>query len=113
MLNQRLSGARKIVQHLIGTESSIDTAVANSAELVACMTRVRQETNLAAQVGHEALERASAALAKMVEARREIVAAHKELALVQGQVGLGAMALGGLQDKDLKGSALSIVENAA
>ena len=114
MLNQRLAGAQKIFGHLIGTEDSIDTAVTRSAELVACMTIVRKEANLGAQVGHEALERAVAALTKMIEARREMVAAHQELEVVQGQLGLSTRAFGGLHNKGpANAQGLSVVDQAA
>ena len=95
MLNQRLHAAREIHAHIHATERAIDAAVVEAADLVACMPRVRMEANLAAEIGHAALERAARAFAALIKARGEIVAAHQELNVVKDQVGLRTVALGG------------------
>ena len=46
-------------------------------------------------IGQDALERASQAIAALAEARRAIVDTHKELSIVQGQIGLGAITMNG------------------
>ena len=42
----------------------------------------------------DAVERASQAIMALAEARRAIVETHKELSIAQGQIGLGAVAIG-------------------
>jgi len=95
MLNTRLNAARAVHAQIHATERAIDAAVIEAAGLVACMPRVRMEANLAAEVGHEALERAARSFAALIQARSEIVAAHHELNTVKDQVGLRAVAFGG------------------
>lgn len=107
MLNQRLNAARAINAQLQITERAIDNAVTEAAALAACMPRARMEANIAAEVGHAALERSAAAFAALIRARGEIIAAHQELSTVKGSVGLGAMALGG---SEYKGAAEGVIQ---
>ena len=113
MLNQRLKAAREINDHLVATERAIDIAVTEAANLAACMPRVRMEANIAAEVGHEALERSAAAFSALIEARREIVAAHRQLAAARDQIGLNPTAVGGAGSKGPSAQTLTVVEAAA
>ena len=71
------------------------------------------EANIAAEVGQAAIERSAAAFAALIEARREIVAAHQELSAVRDQIGLRTVSFGGMGYKGPKAHGLSVVENAA
>ncbi len=113
MLNQRLNAARQVNDQLHATERAIDAAVMEAAAFVASMPRARMEANIAAEVGQAAIERSAAAFAALIEARREIVAAHLELSAVKDLIGLRTVALGGMHNKGPKGHGLSVVENAA
>lgn len=113
MLNQRLNAARQINDQLHATERAIDAAVMEAAALAACMPRARMEANIAAEVGQAAIERSAAAFAALIEARREIVAAHQELSAVKDQIGLRTVALGGMGYKGPKAHGLTVVENVA
>lgn len=112
MLNKRLIAAQQINEQLMTTERAIDAAVTEAAALAACMPRARMDANIAAEVGHAALQRSAAAIAALIQARGEIVAAHQELAAVKIEVGLRTVSLGGSQ---YKGSAepLTVVKAAA
>ena len=113
MLNQRLNAGRIGNDQLHATERAIDAAIMEAAAFTAAMPRARMEANIAAEVGQAAIERSAAAFAALIEARREIVAAHQELAAVKDQIGLRTVALGGMHYKGPKGHSLSVVENAA
>lgn len=112
MLNTRLTAAREVAACLIASERAIDAAVTQVSMLTACMPRVRVTANLGAEVGQDALERSAAAFTKLIDARREIIAAHQELSAVQTRIGLDAFAIGGLEDKSKPLTGLSLVEAA-
>ena len=95
MLNQRLQAAREIAEQLIAAERAIDNAVAQVAALTACMPLARMEANIAANVGHEALVRTAGSMTSLIDARREIIAAHEALAEAKELVGLRTVAVGG------------------
>lgn len=113
MLNQRLNAAQQVNDQLIITERAIDIAIAEAANLAACMPRARVEANLAAEVGHEAIERSAEAVSALIAARRQIVAAHQELYAVQGRIGLATYAIGGLENKAPQSTGLASVKKAA
>jgi len=92
---------RKIVAHqiadqLFAAEAAIDGALSAVAALAAMLPNARIEARLSAVVGQNVIERASQTIAALADARRGIVETHHELSSVQGQIGLGAMALGGV-----------------
>jgi hypothetical protein len=95
MLKQRRMVAEQIAGALFEAEAAIDAAISKTAQLTGVMPALRKEANLSAVIGQDAVERASQALIALAEARRAIVETHKELAVAQGQVGLGAVALDG------------------
>lgn len=95
MLKERRMAAEQVAGALFEAEAAIDAAVAKTAQLTGLMPTMRRSAGASALIGQDALERASAALAALAEARREIVETHKELSVVQGQIGLGAVKMGG------------------
>ena len=63
------------------------------------MPTLRRQAGASALIGQDAVERASQAIVALAEARRAIVETHKELSVVQAQIGLGAVALGDTGEK--------------
>ncbi len=94
MLKQRRLIADQVASSLFEAEAAIDAALAKTAQLAGVMPSLRKDAGLSAMIGQDAVERASEAFAALALARRAIVETHKELSVVQGQIGLGAVALG-------------------
>jgi hypothetical protein len=63
------------------------------------MPEVRQDARFSALIGQDAIKQAIEAMAALGEARRGIVETHRELTVAQHQVGLGAVAIGGGEEK--------------
>jgi hypothetical protein len=95
MLKQRRMVAEQVAGALFEAEAAIDAALTKTAMLAGAMPALRRQAGASALIGQEALERATAAIAALAEARRAIVETHKELSVVQSQIGLGAVRLAG------------------
>ncbi len=93
MLKQRRMVAEQIAGALFEAEAAIDAALAKTATLTGIMPMLRREAGASALIGQDALEHASQAIAALADARRAIVETHKELSLVQTQIGLGAVTM--------------------
>lgn len=94
MLNQRLSGAKKIAAELHQAEDAIDEAMIRIANLAATLPTVRRDTNMSAIVGQEAMAKVAHALAAAGEVRQLLTDAHLALTVTQKQVGLGTRMFG-------------------
>jgi len=94
MLKERRMVAEQVAGALFEAEAAIDVALSKTAHLTGVMPALRKAAGASALIGQDALERASQAIMALAEARRAIVETHKELSTVQGQIGLGAVALG-------------------
>ncbi|ATQ41337.1 hypothetical protein [Caulobacter mirabilis] len=108
---------RKIVAHqvadqLFAAEAAIDGALAAVATLTAMLPNARIDAHISAVIGQNAIDRTSQTIAALAEARRGIVETHRELSDVQHQIGLGAVALGGL-DKPAEDTPRLPVQGAA
>jgi hypothetical protein len=99
MLKQRRKAVEQVTEVLHAAEAAIDAALNKTAVLAAAIPVARADANLSALYCQEALERVSESIAAIAKARRGIVEAHKELAVVKVQIGLGAVALGDNGDK--------------
>ena len=95
MLKQRRQLGDQVAETLFAAEAAIDAALTKTAGLAAVMPNGRIDARLSAVVGQDAVDRISETLAALFQARRGIVETHKELAVVQKQIGLGAVAYGG------------------
>lgn len=95
MLKERRFAANKIAEQLFAAEAAIDAAVAAVAQLTAVMPMARQEANLSACIGQDALMGAMQTCQQLVEARARIIATHAALREAQTQVGLGAVNFNG------------------
>lgn len=95
MLKERRMAAEHVASALFEAEAAIDAALAKTAALTGAMPELRKMAGASALIGQDAVERASAAIMALAEARRAIVETHKELSVVQTQIGLGAIRMGG------------------
>ena len=99
MLKQRRLIADQVASALFEAEAAIDAALAKTALLAGVMPSMRGAAGLSALIGQDAVERASETILALTQARRAIVETHKELSVTQKQIGLGAVAYGGLDEK--------------
>lgn len=99
MLKNRREIAQRVADQLFAAEAAIDAAIAATASLTSLMPAVRQEAGISALIGQDALLQASETTAMLVRARGSIVETHKALTVAQHDMGLGAVAFGGLVDK--------------
>lgn len=95
MLKERRLAAEEVAGALFEAESAIDAAITKTAHFTGVMPSLRKRAGASALIGQDAMERASEAIMALAEARRAIVEAHKELSVVQGQIGLGAVRMTG------------------
>ena len=95
MLKERRLAAEQVATALFEAEIAIDMALTKTAQLTGVMPSLRKMAGASALIGQDAVERASEAIMALAEARRAIVETHKELSVVQGQIGLGAVTLSG------------------
>ena len=95
MLKERRLAAQQVAGALFEAESAIDAALAKTALLTGVMPQLRKAAGASALIGQDAVERASQAIMALAEARRAIVETHKELSVVQSQIGLGAVKMTG------------------
>jgi hypothetical protein len=94
MLNDKLSAARKIAKAILPSEDTIDSSIAQNAQLIISIVQGRMEAGLAAESTHEALCSASEGLALLTEARGRIVSCHQQLARTRDELGLSPHATG-------------------
>ncbi|WP_337185210.1 hypothetical protein [Phenylobacterium sp.] len=95
MLKERRMVAEQVAGALFEAEAAIDAAISKTAHLTGVMPALRKQVGASALIGQDAVERASQAIMALAEARRAIVETHKELSVVQGQIGLGAVTMVG------------------
>ena len=88
--------AHQVADQLFAAEAAIDSALSAVAALTAMLPTARIDANLSAVVGQNVIDRTTETIAALAQARRGIVETHRELHDVQHQIGLGAIALGGV-----------------
>lgn len=93
MLKQRRLIAEQVAAALFEAETAIDEALSKTAALTGVMPAMRKGVGASALIGQDAVERASQAIMALADARRAIVETHKELSIVQTQIGLGAVTM--------------------
>lgn len=94
MLQQRLAAARRISNHLRNAEEAVDDAIINLSTLVAALPAERRAVKLSPVLGHDAVAKATRALALTGELRSALIEAHAALHHVQREAGLAAFAVG-------------------
>jgi hypothetical protein len=95
MLKQRRKAVDQVTEVLHAAETALDAALNKTAALAATIPVALVEANLSTLYCQEALEHVSETIAAIAKARRGLVEAHKELTVVKGQIGLGAVTMGG------------------
>lgn len=93
--------AHQVADQLFAAEAAIDGALSAVAQLTAMLPNIRIEAGLSAVVGQNVIDRSSQTIAALADARRGIVETHRELTEVQHQIGLGAVALGGVDKPNI------------
>ncbi len=108
--------AARVAESLYETEAALDAALTRASAFLSIMPVARQDARLSACTGQDAIDHAAAAIARLSEARRELVEAHKALFEVQKSMGIGEVAFGSFIDKPEwpeQKSMLRVVENKA
>ncbi len=80
--------AKRVAAKLRTAEHAIDASLVEASDFLAEMLRARKELGLAANVGEEAIAKATAAISALSEARTAMVASHADLAEVQLRIGI-------------------------
>lgn len=99
MLKERRLAAETVAEALFAAEKAIDAAITQTATLAGLMPSTRQDANLSAIVGQDALMRAIETMQALGVARQNIVETHKQLSVAQHDIGLSRVAFGGGGEK--------------
>jgi hypothetical protein len=84
-------------EQLFTAESSIKTALCDTAALISSLSRMSGDVSV--MIGQEAFEEAAATFTALTSARGAIVRAHNALDVVKNQMGCGAVSVGTTQPK--------------
>jgi hypothetical protein len=98
MLNDRLTAARAIAQHLVSTEADIESALVRSHQLAIAIVEGRQKARVAITIGQDSLAGISRSIAALVEARGAIAEAHAALAEDRDAAGLRTFGMGDVSE---------------
>ncbi len=96
---KRLNVAKALTTQLRATEESIDTALTEAAHLIETYVTSRRAIRMSAVVGGEVHQNTLKAMLALNTAQQHMTAAHEGLKDVQGQVGLGSVAIVPPEDK--------------
>ena len=107
---KRADMVRYGAETLFNTETAIDLALNQSANLISELTRMRVDGKLNAMLGQDAFNSAADALSKLTAAREAIVLTHQHLDTVKTDLGCQTVAIGAGYAKPPKGSAETSVE---
>jgi hypothetical protein len=112
MTEKNLPIARRVAAQLFETERALDGALSSAATLAGYLPQARQEVQLSAAVGQDAIEELLQTMVVIGEARRRLVATHQALANVQGRMGLRERNYGAFIDKprDKECASLTLVD---
>jgi hypothetical protein len=91
MLKQRRLAAETVAEALFAAEQAIDAAITRTATLAGLMPSTRQDANLSAMIGQDALMGAIETMQALGVAREGIVTTHKHLSIAQRDIGLSAL----------------------
>lgn len=75
---------------LLAVEESIDAAYTQAAHFAGSLASMRSRANVSALFGQEVFEGAAQALTRLSEARRDAVAMHKQLSILERKAGIDA-----------------------
>lgn len=94
MLNDRITAARSVAEHLLPHEREIDDAVIRNARLTIALVEARQKARAPLPLGQEALRHVSNAAVCLADARSHINDAHMVLRDAQLELGIPNMTYG-------------------
>ncbi|WP_454714162.1 hypothetical protein [Caulobacter segnis] len=94
MLKQRRLAAETVAEALFAAERAIDAAIASTAALAGLIPEQRQQANLSAMIGQEALMTTIQTMGALGAAREGIVTTHRHLTTAQRDMGLSAVSFG-------------------
>jgi ABC-type sugar transport system substrate-binding protein len=80
--------AQHVATKLFATESAVDGALAEAAELMSEMLKARKDVNVSMVVGDDAASKLVDAIKALGEARTAMVGVHNELAEVKLRLGI-------------------------
>ena len=83
---------------LFAMEEAIDAAYTQAAHFAGSLASIRSRANVSAIFGQEVFEGAAAALTRLSEARRDAVAVHRQLSVLERKAGI-AVTMDGIWDK--------------
>lgn len=99
MLKQRRQAAQDVIDRLMPAEEALDIVLARWSELTSAIPSARLSAGVAAEVVDDVMVEAAKTFACLVQARSSMVSTHREMAKVRTQMGLDAVAFGGLMPK--------------
>ena len=88
--------AQTLAEQLFAAEAAIDSALTETASLIAMFPMARAEALLSAVVGQRAFRSTAAAVSALTEARGQLVATHQTLSALARSMGLDTLAVGPL-----------------
>ena len=94
MLKQRRLAAETVAEALFAAEKAIDAAISRTANLAGLMPTSREDANLSALIGQDALMSAIETMQALGVARQNIVDTHRRLSAAQRDIGLSAVSFG-------------------
>lgn len=94
MLKQRRLAAETVAEALFAAERAIDAAIASTAALAGLIPEQRQQANLSAMIGQDALMTTIQTMGALGAAREGIVTTHRHLTTAQRDIGLSAVSFG-------------------
>jgi hypothetical protein len=92
-MDKALVGQR-VANRLFATEKAVDTAMAEAASLMTSLIDARTEMGLSAVVADDVTSKVAQAIATLAEARRSVVSAHGDLAVLKLRVGIRTKLIG-------------------
>lgn len=91
--------AQRVATKLFASENAVDTAMVETAELMADLLKARKDLGISAVVGDRAASKLAQAMSALSEARSAMVDAHNELNEVKLRMGVRTK-LSGVENKD-------------
>lgn len=90
MLNQRLAAAQSVADAFRPAEEAIDQAAILATRCLATMMEARALSGVPIATGLDELARMLALSTRLIEARRDVISLHPDLAAIRDAVGLRA-----------------------
>jgi hypothetical protein len=96
--------AKRVAEKLWSTEAAVDGALKEAAEFMSVMLTARTDVNAPITIGDGAQAKLMEAMKSLSDARSALIAAHDELRVVKGRLGIRTR-LGGIETTPIGGLA--------